>query len=171
MHSNYDRSALTIHRPITGRMVVGVATLMMSTLTGRVNAQAAPISDRSAVQAAIDSGNAQYIRGFAASEAATVAAVYAPDGGRFGGKGEVARGTAAIRADVAALLGQVGPITVTLKTVDLWVIDDRAYESGKWTYTYAKKGGTGTTTVGGGYVTIWGRQPSGGWRIIADVPS
>jgi uncharacterized protein (TIGR02246 family) len=121
-----------------------------------------------AVRSAIDSGNAQYIRGFGESNAAVVANTYAPDGGRLSPGGQVAHGTDAIRANVDSLLHQVGPITVTLRTLDLWVMGDRAYETGKWTYTWAKKGGS-TTTVGGQYVTAWGRQPTGQWRIAADI--
>jgi uncharacterized protein (TIGR02246 family) len=144
-------------------MTLAAAALIAGSMTRTVSAQAP-----AAIRAAIDSGNAQYIRGFAAADAGQVAAVYAPDGGRMGDGGHVARGATAIRADIDQLLRQAGPITVTLTTTGLWVIDDRAYESGKWVYAWAKKGG-GTTTSEGRYVTAWGRQPDGHWRVLADV--
>jgi hypothetical protein len=117
----------TIHMTMHKLTLTTLAAALIAGSTVRtVSAQGT-----AAVRAAIDSGNAQYIRGFAAADAGQVAAVYAPDGGRLGDGGHVARGTAAIRADIDQLLHQVGPITVTLTTTGLWVIDDRAYESGR----------------------------------------
>jgi ketosteroid isomerase-like protein len=149
------------------KLSIGLAVLMMASAS-LAPAQQASDPKLAGLRAAIDSGNAEYIRGFGAGDAAQVAAAYAPDGGRFSGGGHIARGTSAIRADVAKLIHEVGPITVTLTTLDVWLMDDRAYETGKWTYAWAKKGG-GLTTIGGRYVTIWGRQSNGRWRIVADV--
>jgi ketosteroid isomerase-like protein len=142
--------------------------VLVATSTVHAQQQASADSVRKAVGSAIDSGNAEYIRGFANSDAARVAAVYSTNGGRLGENGALAHGTADITKAVALVLHQVGPITVTLKTVDLWVMENRAYETGKWTYAWAKKGG-GITTVGGRYVTVWLREPGGRWRIEADV--
>jgi ketosteroid isomerase-like protein len=66
------------------------------------------------------------------------------------------------------LIKAVGPVRVTLVTTDLWVIGDRAYETGKWTYTFAKRGG-GDTTLSGRYATVWKQQAAGGWKYYADM--
>jgi uncharacterized protein (TIGR02246 family) len=58
-------------------------------------------------RAALAAGNAEYIRAFGSSDAAGVAAVYAPDGSRMGQKGAVLTGRAAIRDDTADLAEKI----------------------------------------------------------------
>jgi uncharacterized protein (TIGR02246 family) len=120
------------------------------------------------VRAAIDDGNAQYIRAFGAGDAAGVAAVYAPDGSRFERNGVVLRGRDAIRADLTQFIERVGPVIVTIETSDFWVVNELAYETGRWSYTFTPPG-QGRQRVGGRYVTIWRQQQDGGWRIFADI--
>jgi uncharacterized protein (TIGR02246 family) len=117
---------------------------------------------------AIDAGNAQYIKCHGQSDAAGVAALFEENGARLEQKGRIVRGRKAIQADVETFLKEAGPVTVTVDTVDLWVIDDRAYETGKYTYTFAPPG-KGKTSTSGRYVTVWHRQKDGGWLIIADM--
>ncbi len=80
----------------------------------------------------------------------------------------VSRGTEAIAAAVGEFVGRVGPVAVTLETADLWLLDDRAYETGEWSYTFTSEG-EAKRTIGGRYVTIWQRQPDGDWKIWADM--
>jgi ketosteroid isomerase-like protein len=67
------------------------------------------------------------------------------------------------------MLERMGPITVTIEIVDVWLVDDRAYETGKWSYTFTPPEKEEERTVGGRYVTVWLRQPEGGWKIVADM--
>ena len=55
-----------------------------------------------------------------------------------------------------------------IDTEDLWVVDDLAYETGKYTYTY-RLVGKEENHIGGHYVTVWKKQSDGGWRIAADM--
>ncbi|HEX4574922.1 MAG TPA: SgcJ/EcaC family oxidoreductase [Gemmatimonadales bacterium] len=123
---------------------------------------------RADVRKAIDRGNAEYIAALGRADAGALAKVYAPDGARMGEHGAFAQGRAAIAAMVRDLLHGTGPITVTVETVDLWVVHDLAYETGKWRYTFTPPQKS-TQSVGGRYLTVWQRQPEGGWRIIADM--
>jgi uncharacterized protein (TIGR02246 family) len=125
-------------------------------------------SDRADVRAAIDRGNAAYISAFARADAPAVAAVYDPNGARLNEHGAAAQGTDAITRDVADLLKQVGPVKVQLETVEFWQLGDLAYETGKWSYTFTPPGRS-EQTIGGRYVTTWKRQPTGGWKILADL--
>ena len=129
---------------------------------------AAPGQTDPALRRAIDEGNAQYIRGFARRQADTVAAVYAPDGARLGDGGQVAQGRAAIAADVAGLIKAVGPVTVELKTVEIWQVGRTAYETGNWSYAFTPPGKQ-PQKIGGKYVTVWAQQPDGSWRIQGDI--
>lgn len=45
---------------------------------------------------------------------------------------------------------------------------DLGFTIGTWTYRAPGKGGTAITTSGK-YLTVWGRQPSGQWRWVADA--
>ena len=126
-------------------------------------------SDRKAeARKAIDAGNAQYISAFKNADAAGVAAVYDEDGARLSPKGVVARGRKTIREELDKFIKEVGPVTVTIETLDLWLIDDTATETGKWSYTFTPQGRQ-QKTIGGRYVTTWRRQKDGGWKIMLDL--
>jgi uncharacterized protein (TIGR02246 family) len=124
---------------------------------------------RAEVRRAVDRGNAEYIRAMKEADAAGVAAVYAADGTRFHEKGAMSRGRDAIRSDLGRFLKRTGPVTVTIDTLDLWVVDDTAYETGKWSYTF-QPAGRERTRMSGRYVTVWRKQKDGAWKIHADLP-
>jgi uncharacterized protein (TIGR02246 family) len=123
---------------------------------------------RSQVQAAVDSGNAAYIAAFAEADPEALAQVYDPAGARLSSHGAFSRGRSAITAEVRDFVKQVGPVQVTLESVDLWIIDSLAYETGKWTYTFTPSQKP-PRTIGGRYVTVWRYQSDGAWRILADI--
>ncbi|HUR95690.1 MAG TPA: SgcJ/EcaC family oxidoreductase [Gemmatimonadales bacterium] len=124
--------------------------------------------DPAAARRAIDAGNTEYRAAFLAMDAARLANVYDPRGARLGERGEVVRGRSAIARDVAAFVAKAGPVTVTIETAQVWTIDDTAYETGAWSYTYHPKDAA-EQRIGGRYVTLWRRQPDGGWKIWADM--
>ena len=148
------------------RTAVPLALLAFMCAAAPLTAQAP--DNRSAVMAAIERGNAEYIAAFAQPDAQAFARVYDPQGARFESDGRMIRGRDAIAADFTDFVNRVGPVTVTIKTDDLWVVDSTAYETGRWTYTYTPPG-VPTRTIGGRYVTVWKKQPDGGWRITADM--
>jgi uncharacterized protein (TIGR02246 family) len=117
---------------------------------------------------AIEQGNQAFIDAFAKGDAAALAAVYDADGSRLSPTGEVVRGTAAIAERVGEFLQKVGTVKVTIATENLWVIDDMAYETGKYTFTFTPQEEP-ERTLAGQYVTIWKRQDDGGWKIYADM--
>ena len=125
-------------------------------------------TDLAAAHAAIEEGNALYIAAMAQADARAFVQVYDPRGARFSPNGVVTRGRDAIEADVREYLERVGPVRVTIETVDLWLHDGLAYETGKWTYTYTPPGGE-QRTIGGRFVTVWRQQTGGEWKIYADM--
>ena len=149
--------------------------LFLLALPLSVSAQATPVAggaiqhfDTAAVRREIDAGNAAYIAAFRRADTKALSRVYDPEGSRLNEGGVVVRGRSAIAADVAKFVSQVGPVQVTLSTKDLWLIDDHAYETGVWSYAFQPKG-KAKQKIGGHYVTIWRRQPDGGWKIWADM--
>jgi uncharacterized protein (TIGR02246 family) len=150
-------------------LVLLFAALLIFAGVVRAQAPAQSSVTDPAIRQAIDAGNAKYIDAFAKSDAGALAGLYDESGSRFSPKGVVVRGRPAIAESVAGFMKSVtGPIKVSIETQDLWVVDDVAYETGKYTYTFTPPGKSETQT-GGHYVTIWKRQADGGWKIIADM--
>ena len=150
------------------RRLLALSLSLVTPLAGQTAAPAPAGPEVAAVRRAIDGGNAQYREAFLAMDAKRLADVYDPKGSRLGDQGQVVRGRAAIAADVAAFVSHVGPVRVGLETAQVWLIDDTAYETGTWSYTYHPKNQQ-EQRIGGRYVTLWRRQPDGGWKIWADM--
>ena len=94
------------------------------------------------IRKAIDAGNAKYVDAFAKSDAGALAGLYDESGSRFSPNGVVVRGRPAIAESVAGFMKSVtGPIKVNIETQDLWLVDDLAYETGKYTYTFTPPSG------------------------------
>jgi ketosteroid isomerase-like protein len=125
-------------------------------------------SEAGAVRRAIDAGNAAYIAAFKKADAKELSQVYDPRGSRLNEGGVVVRGGNAIAKDVGDFVAKVGPVVVTLDSKEFWVIDDQAYETGIWSYTFQPRG-QAEKHIGGHYVTVWKKQPGGGWKIWADM--
>jgi uncharacterized protein (TIGR02246 family) len=142
--------------------------LLLLAIAVPVAAQTAPPVDVAPVRRSIDAGNAAYIAAFKRADAKALAQVYDPEGARLNEGGVVVRGRTAIADDVGKFVGQVGPVRVTLDSKDLWLMGDTAYETGLWSYTFQPKG-KAEQRIGGHYVTVWKRQPDGGWKILADM--
>jgi len=131
-------------------------------------AQTYPSAERTSVRRAIDAGNAAYIAAFKQADAKALSQVYDPQGSRLNEGGVVVRGQAAIIKDVGDFVSQVGPVRVALDSKEFWLIDDKAYETGVWSYTFQPKE-KAEQQIGGHYVTVWRKQPDGGWKIWADM--
>jgi uncharacterized protein (TIGR02246 family) len=142
--------------------------LLLLTFAAPVAAQTGQPADVAQVRRGIQAGNAAYISAFKRADANALAQVYDPEGARLNEGGVVVRGRTAIADDVKKLVGKVGPVRVTLETKDLWLVGDTAYETGVWSYTFQPKG-RAEQRIGGHYVTLWKRQPDGGWKIWADM--
>jgi uncharacterized protein (TIGR02246 family) len=133
-----------------------------------VHPLAAQTSGTSAVRRSIDAGNAAYVAAFARADPVALAQVYDPQGARLNEGGKVVRGRPAIAEDVRQFVDRVGPVKVVLETAAVWLVDDLAYESGAWSYTFTPRGHA-EQSIGGRYVTVWRRQPKNDWKIVADM--
>jgi uncharacterized protein (TIGR02246 family) len=117
---------------------------------------------------AIDTGNAEWIVGQKAGNADRMAALFDSDGSQFGAKGRVIRGRKAIHDRFADGFKTNGPaLDFTITTLEVWLVDDLAYESGNYTLKLQPKG-KDVASYAGKYVTIWKRQRDGGWKIWVD---
>src|SRR5437867_10897116 len=128
--------------------------------------------DTAAARAGIGAGNARWIAAFKRGDAGAVAALFAEDAVQFRRSGAVARGRAAIQTGFTALFRDNGSADATITTANVWLVDQRVYETGKFTFTFHPAGKAPVTNAGR-YVTIWERQANGSWKIVVDfgVPS
>jgi uncharacterized protein (TIGR02246 family) len=142
--------------------------LLLLTVAAPLAAQTGQPADVAAASRGIDAGNAAYIAAFKRADANAVSQVYDQEGVRLNQGGVVVRGRNAIADDVRKFVGHVGPVRVTLDTKELWLVGNTAYETGVWSYNFQPKG-QADQRIGGHYVTLWKRQPDGGWKIWADM--
>ena len=99
---------------------------------------------------------------------ARMAALFDKDGSQFRTKGRVVRGRKAIHDRFADGFKTNGPaLDFTITTLEVWLVDDLAYESGNYTLKLQPKGKE-VGSFAGKYVTIWKRQRDASWKIWVD---
>jgi uncharacterized protein (TIGR02246 family) len=145
--------------------------LLLICAGGVADAQAA--SQLTSVRAAVDAGNAAYISAYRNSDPKAFAEIYDTNGARFGdsGDGSVTRGREAIAGHIVKFMNAVvGHVDVSIATQSLYVLDDFAYEEGKYTMNFTLKKDGKAHVLAGQYVTVWKLQRDGSWKIYADMP-
>lgn len=121
------------------------------------------------VRASIDAVNLQWIRGFETGDIEQVMATFAPDAIKLGKDGKSYQGLAAIRTLITAIMDFFGgDVRITVNTSKVWVVGDKAYETGEYTYRIIRNGNPVTET--GIYCSMWMKQPDNSWKITLDVP-
>ena len=98
-----------------------------------------------------------------AKDTAAVMAIYAPDVTYAVPPERPIVGRDAVRASEAEALATADVVDATHRTLDLRVVDDRAYEIGMVTGNVRRAGET--THVAFDFMVLWQRQPDGGWAI------
>jgi uncharacterized protein (TIGR02246 family) len=117
---------------------------------------------------AIDKGNAQWIEGWDKADAGLIASLFANDGILLSRNGKLFKGPEEVLGHMKPVLESAGTgVKATVTTVDLWLDDNTAYETGKYTYTY--QGSGKPVRDEGRYVTIWKRQSDRAWKIAMDM--
>ena len=128
----------------------------------------APSAALTEARKGIDKGNAQWIEAWDRADATLIASLFADDGVMLGRNGKFFKGPKEILERMKTVMEAAGKgVKATVTTVDLWLDDDIAYETGKYSYTSVEKGQP--ITDAGRYVTIWHRQSDSSWKIIMDM--
>jgi uncharacterized protein (TIGR02246 family) len=144
--------------------VLAALALFLSSATSQ-----AEDAQLTAVKKAIAEGNARYIGACARLDADAFAAVYDRDGARLERGGSVVLGRAAIAKTTGQSWQKLsGPLTVTAKTEEVWLVADIAYETGLYTLAVTSRVGV-TKRASCRYVTLWKKQADGGWKIFRDL--
>ena len=144
-------------------LVLGVVALPLASCAGK----GAVMRDLAAVRAAVDAGNAGWIDAFRRGDAAALVQVFAEDGVLLRQSGEVARGREEIRGLMQPTMDSLGPTETTIETDRLWCVDDLAYETGRYSYSFTKDGEP--QVAAGRFVVVWRHVGDGVWKIQADM--
>jgi ketosteroid isomerase-like protein len=80
----------------------------------------------------------------------------------------VTRGRRAIFDRFKNVFQTTGPASAyTISTLEVWLVDDLAYETGNFSGKVQPKG-QAPESFSGKYVTVWKRQSDGSWKIYVD---
>lgn len=156
--------------PMKRSSITIAAVLIALTLSALASAQTNKTNDARLAEArkAIDAGNPEWIAGQKAGDADRMASLFDKDGSQFGAQGQVIRGRKAIHDRFADGFKTNGPaLDFTITTLEVWLVDDLAYDSGNYTLKLQPKG-KDVASFAGKYVTIWKRQHDASWKIWVD---
>lgn len=114
----------------------------------------------------IDAGNQAWVKGMKEGRAAPIAATYTEGAVDCAATGECVKGRAAIEEYMRARIAKLGRATAASAT-SLGSVQqgDFVYEWGRSEVTFANG-----QKVAHRYLTVWQRQPAGGWKIFRNMP-
>jgi ketosteroid isomerase-like protein len=118
------------------------------------------------VREAVDRGNRAFLGAYAAHDSAKIAGLYAPSAAAFPPGAARADGREAIRKVWQGYM-DAGVTNVTLRTGEVEVRGDLAYESGEYALDAPGKDGKLGHSVGK-YVVVW-KRGKGGWHLYRDI--
>lgn len=132
-------------------------------------ANATPSSaDSISVRRQVDDGNAIFVRAWQTGDAALFASCFAEDGATLHPGGHPIVGKDKILNRMKSVFSKVRMTEGTITTVDLFVLGDIAYETGKWRFAIGPVGESAAPDSGY-YVEVWKRVGKGKWKMWRDI--
>lgn len=123
--------------------------------------------DKSATQAQIAQANQTFEEAARRGDAERLASLYTLDAIAFPPDAPMVKGRQNIKELWGSVIRDMGLKSVNLKTVDLEVAGDTAYEVGEATLRLEPRGGQATNAVVK-YVVVW-KKVDGQWRLHRDI--
>lgn len=146
-----------------------VASALFCAFPRPLAAKAGPSSaDSIAVRRQVDEGNATFVRAWQAGDAALFASCFAEDGATLHPGGRLTVGKDRIMERMKGVFSKVRMTEGTITTVDLFVLGDIAYETGKWRFAIGPVGQSAAPDSGY-YVEVWKRVGKDTWRMWRDI--
>jgi uncharacterized protein (TIGR02246 family) len=147
-------------------------TLTSCSAGNQQQSQPAAISDnRAADESTIRTIDADWVKAIAGKDAQQSASYYADSGSLLAPSAPLATGKDAIQKTWAGLMATPGfALSFAPTKIEVSRSGDLAYEIGNYELTTNDKKGK-AQTVKAKYVVVWGKQPDGGWKALADAPT
>jgi ketosteroid isomerase-like protein len=124
-------------------------------------------ADAAAARAAIESANDQWLVAFRKDDGASLARIYAPDASLFPPTTASLEGRDRI-VEYFRAQRKAGMAEASLKTLDVVLAGDVAYEVGTYGFRFGQTDGDASGDSGR-YFTIWKAQPDGSWRYQVGI--
>jgi len=125
-------------------------------------------ADSTEVRRAVDAGNAAFLRAWKAGDAVLFSMLFAEDGALLQPGGRLIRGRDRILERMKDVFARVRMTEGTITTVDVFVLGDTAFETGKWRFTIGPIGQPAEPDSGH-YVEVWKRDGTRGWHMWRDI--
>jgi len=120
------------------------------------------------VRKQVDEGNATFVKAWQTGDAALFASCFAEDGATLHPGGHQVLGKEEILNHMTNVFSKVRMTEGTITTVDLFVLGDIAYETGKWKFAIGAVG-QAAEPDSGYYVEVWKRVGKGQWKMWRDI--
>ena len=135
------------------------------------NQQQSQPDNRANDESAIRAIDADWVKAVPAKDAQRIGAYYADGASLLAPGAPLAAGKDAIQKAWAGMLATPGfSLTFTPTKIEVSRAEDLAYEIGDYQMTTNDKKGK-PQTVNAKYVTVWGKQPDGSWKVLVDAPT
>jgi uncharacterized protein (TIGR02246 family) len=157
---------------LTVLLVSALITLTSCRVGNQPQSQQAAIPDnRAADESTIRIIDADWVKAIAGKDAQQSASYYADAGALLAPGAPLATGRDAIQKTWAGLMATPGfALSFVPTKIEVSRAGDLAYEIGNYELTTNDKKGK-AQTVKAKYVVVWGKQPDGHWKAIADAPT
>ena len=150
----------------TSKLLVTLsAAVMLGLVTQDVWAQANNIARVGEVRAQFDAYNAA----FAAGDADALATWYVDHAVRIPPDDPMKTGVAAIQAGLATFFADIDYVLDDVTADDVQAAGNLAVIRATFREHWTPKAGGDTTQQTGRWITVWGRQPDGTWKITMDM--
>jgi uncharacterized protein (TIGR02246 family) len=127
----------------------------------------AAATDSMEVRRFVDDGNSDFIRAWMTGDADLFAGCFAADGALLHPGRPAVVGRDRIRERMKAVFSKYRMAAGAISTIDLYVLGDTAYETGKWKFDIGPIGGSAEPDSGR-YIEVWKREGKA-WKMWRDI--
>jgi len=120
--------------------------------------------DLAAARAAIEATNTEFSELVAKGDSAGITALYTSDAKMMGANLPAVTGMNAIQSTWSGLFNAMGPVGISLTTVEVWGNESMVSEEG----TFVLKDKDGNQIDNGKYIVLW-KMEDGKWKLFRDI--